>query len=310
MATYAIRLASLEELSRSFATRGSFYVLGAGVSVPHVPITHQLSELILESFVAGGIFQTTPIPRDIVTSRVVRDPECWRDPLRWEFVQRLPPAYVIAKLPELLSASHTVANPNYEVFKLAKPSTIFNFNVDGLASRICKGHLVLETHGRTPGLEALKRVGWSTYASAILEFPELPPPFVPGLILPGPEPASVLERKAYLSAARSLTTADYVAVIGYSFGSMDDAHTYAFLTSGIPKRHRAILVVSPDPGEVAFRVAESLKSNRVFPLSVYWEPLARAILGPGECRKSHPVPPGAFCARCVSHRYEAILDLG
>lgn len=302
-------IVALTALSRCFSSAGSFYVLGAGASVPHVSTTDQLSERILQAFLEGGIFQTEPIERDIVSSRVIRDPKYWNDPLRWELIQRLPPSYVIGKLPELLSTRAGVPVANYEVFNLAaKPSTIFNMNVDGLASRICNGHRVLETHGRSPSSELLERTGWKTYTEAILEFPGLPPLLVPGLVLPGPEPADVLGRAEYRTAERLLRAARYVSLVGYSFGGMDDIHTYAFLASKISRSHEAIIVISLDPYEVMYRLSDALKSTRVYGIFAHWEYLARAVLFSGECRKYHPTPSGSFCAHCVSYRYEALLD--
>ncbi len=302
-------IAALTALSRCFGSVGSLYVLGAGASVPHVPTTDQLSERILRSFLQAGIFQTERIARDVVSSRIIRDPEYWKNPMRWELVQRLPPAYVIGKLPELLSGHAAPPLANYEVFNLAeKPSTIFTMNVDGLASRICKGHRVLEMHGRSPSGEVLERSGWKTYTEAILEFPDLPPPLIPGLVLPGPESADVLARAEYMTADRLLQAAGYVSIVGYSFGGMDDIYTYAFLASRIPRAHQAILVISPDPYEVMYRLSDALKSTRVHRISAYWNYLARAILSPGECRKCHPTPIGLFCPHCVDYRYEALLD--
>lgn len=302
-------IAALTALSQCFSSVGSFYVLGAGASVPYVPTTDRLSELIVHSFLQGGIFQTEPIARDIVSNRVIRDPEYWKDPMRWELVQRLPPSYVIGKLPELLSARARTPVANYEVFNLAaKPSTILNMNVDGLASRICKGHRVLEMHGRSPPPELLERSGWKTHTEAILEFPELPPPLVPGLVLPGPEPADVLARAEFRNAEQLINQARYISIVGYSFGGMDDIHTYAFLASRIPRSHQAVLVVSREPYEIMYRLSDALKSARVHGISAHWEHLAMAILWPGDCRKYHPAPAGLFCAYCVDYRYEALLD--
>ena len=302
-------IAALTALSQSFDSVGSLYVLGAGASVPHIPTTDQLSERILRSFLEAGIFLTEPIERDIVSRRVIRDPEYWKDPLRWELIQRLPPAYVIGKLPELLSARVTTFVANYDVFNLAaKPSTIFNMNVDGMANHLCKEHWVLEPHGRSPSLALLERSGWKTYTDALLEFPGLPPPLVPGLVLPGPEPADVLARAEYRTAEKLLRAARYISIVGYSFGGMDDLHTYTFLASNISKLHHAVIVISREPYEVMHSLADALKSTRVHGISAHWEYLARAILSPGNCRKYHPMPGGSFCAHCVNYQYEALLD--
>ena len=198
-------LVALSTLSRCLSTPESFYVLGAGASVPHVPTTDQLSERILGFFLKHGVFQTKPIARDVVASRVIRDPEYWKDPLKWELIQSLPPNYAIGKLPELLTTQASMVSANYDVFALAaKPSTIFNMNVDRLATRSCRGHRVFEPHGRSLSPEMFERIGWGAYTKAILDFPELSPPTIPGLVLPGPEPAEILTRAEYRAAARLL----------------------------------------------------------------------------------------------------------
>jgi hypothetical protein len=270
-----------------------------------------LSKWILESFLEHGVFQTEPIVRDVISSRVIRDPEYWKDPLRWELIQRLPPNYVIGKLPELLTTWSRVASANYDVFSLAaKPSTIFNMNVDRLAMRSCRGHRVFEPHGRSLSPEMFERIGWSTYTKAILDFPELSPLTVPGLVLPGPEPADVLARAEYRAAARLLPMSNHFSIIGYSFGAMDDLHTYAFLTSRIPRSHQAVLVISLEPYEMMYRLSDELKSTSVFAISASWQHLSHAILFPGDCKKFHPTSHGAFCVPCVWYQYEALLDAG
>lgn len=307
--TPATVLAALSALSRSFATPESFYVLGAGVSVPHVPTTAQLSALISQLFLAHGAYQTEPIARDVVSSRIIRDPEYWKDPLKWELLQRLPPNYVIGKLPQLLAARAEVVSSNYEVFSLAaSPSTIFNMNVDSLASRYRRVHRVLEPHGRSLSAATFERIGWASYTDAILDFPELPPPTIPGLILPGPEPAQVTGRSEYRIAGEVLPYSKYVSIIGYSFGGMDDVHTYAFLTSRIPRAHHAVLVMSLDPYEMMHRVSEELKSTNVHAIPASWHHLARAILRPGTCKKHHWAPNGPFCVPCVWYEYQALVD--
>jgi hypothetical protein len=304
-------LAALSALSQSFAMPESFYVLGAGASVPYLPTTAQLSDLLSELFLAHGAYQTERIARDVVSSRIMRDPAYWKDPMRWELLQRLPPNYVIGKLPELLAARGTIASSNYDVFALAAaPSTIFNMNVDSLASRYRGVHRVLEPHGRSLSTEMFERIGWAAYTNAILDFPELPPPTVPGLILPGPEPAEVMSRAEYRTAARALPYSKYVSIIGYSFGGMDDVHTYAFLMARIPRAHDAVLVISPDPYEMMHRLSEELKSMNVHAIPASWHYLAQAILKPGDCRKHHWALNGPFCAPCAWYQYQTLVDEG
>jgi hypothetical protein len=301
-------LAALSALSRSFAMPESFYVLGAGASVPHVPTTDQLSDLVSESFLAHGAYQTEAIARDVVSSRIIRDPVYWKNPMRWELLQRLPPNYVIGKLPELLAARRA-ASSNYEVFALAAaPSTIFNMNVDNLASRFRGVHRVLEPHGRSLSPKMFERIGWAAYTSAILDFPELPPPTIPGLILPGPEPAEVISRAEYRTAAKVLPYSKYVSIIGYSFGGMDDVHTYTFLMARISRAHHGVLVISPDPYEMMHRLSDELKSTNVHAIPASWHYLARAILRPGDCRKHHWAPIGRFCVPCAWYHYETLVD--
>ncbi len=247
----------------------------------------------------------------MVSSRIIRDPEYWKDPMRWELLQRLPPNYVIGKLPELLAARGAIPSCNYEVFALAAaPSTIFNMNVDSLASRYHRVHRVLEPHGRSHLPEVFEQIGWGAYTKAILDFPDLPPPTIPGLVLPGPEPAEVLGRAEYRIAATLLPNSRYVSIIGYSFGAMDDAHTYAFLKARIPQAHCAVVVVSLDPYEMMCRLSEELQSANIHAIQASWQYLSRAILMPGNCRKHHRAPGGPFCVPCVWYQYETLVDKG
>ncbi|TAK81987.1 MAG: hypothetical protein EPO20_23205 [Betaproteobacteria bacterium] len=181
-------------------------------------------------------------------------------------------------------------------------------NVDSLASRYRRVHRVLEPHGRSLSPEMFERIGWAAYTNAILDFPELPPPTIPGLILPGPEPAVVMSRAEYRIAAKALPHSKYVSIIGYSFGGMDDVHTYAFLTSRIPLAHDAVLVISLDPYEMMHRLSGELKSTNVHAIPASWRHLARAILRPGNCRKHHWASNEPFCVPCVWYQYETLLD--
>ncbi len=119
-----------------------------------------------------------------------------------------------------------------------------------------------------------------------------------------------MSRAEYRTAARALPHSKYVSIIGYSFGGMDDVHTYAFLMARIPRAHDAVLVISPDPYEMMHRLSEELKSMNVHAIPASWHYLAQAILKPGYCRKHHWALNGPFCAPCAWYQYQRLVDEG
>jgi hypothetical protein len=303
------KLRHLREFADAFSEAGTFYILGAGASIPIVPSTAELGKLVLDKFIAFGSYSPSRIEPDLLTSRIVRIPPAHVDELRFELAQRVPPSYVAAAIPYLLSPRLLGEPAQYSVFnRAARPSVLFSFNNDGLAAAHTRGHLVLEPHGRTLSKRQFERFKWHRLLSILNEHPSIKPPTIPGLVLPVPEPESVLMRREYGLARRLIPIAKSVVLIGYSFGGMDDIHFYRLLTKLVNPSTQNLLVLDPFPDRTVGGLRETLSSDRVKEIPAYWGCLSRAILSPPDCKKSHPLVARNFCTRCVEYRYEQLLD--
>jgi len=100
---------------------------------------------------------------------------------------------------------HGIVPPQYAVFDVVgRPSTIFSFNVDGLALAYCGGkHCVLEPHGTIDRLR-LESPKYEEMLEATAAYDLVLPHITPRL-LPAPEPSRITEGPAY-KLARDLFT--------------------------------------------------------------------------------------------------------
>lgn len=299
----------LQILLDAFCARNSFFVLGAGVSSPLVPMTAGLSEVVVADFTDAGVFSTTPIEPDDLITRVIQKPPVWKNPMLYELLLRLPPNFVRASILHHLAPNSNAIPPQYSVFMLARaPATIFNMNTDGLAREFCRDHLVLEPHGSGPTRKVLDELNWNNMLYSYAMYPELRPLSLPGLVFPGPEPQYVTKQDCYVVASARIKLAKHAAIIGYSFGGYDDSHTYDFLVERLRRYRPKVTIASPKPWDLVERLSEGVKSDRVFGVDAFWKPLAEAIRNPGECKKSHLPSYPTLCERCVWYRYAHILD--
>ena len=67
----AKRTAPLQTLLSALEQPGSCFILGAGVSAPIVPLAGQLGDLVRKRLLATGSFPASPIPRDVISDRIL-----------------------------------------------------------------------------------------------------------------------------------------------------------------------------------------------------------------------------------------------
>ena len=79
----------LQLLLDAFFTRFAFFVLGAGVSSPLVPMTAELSKSIVADFLDAGVFSAEPIESDDLIARVIQKPPIWKNPMLYELLERI-----------------------------------------------------------------------------------------------------------------------------------------------------------------------------------------------------------------------------
>ena len=309
---------ALDQFLRMFEAPGAFYFLGAGASYPIVPMAAKLGELVLEQVLALGHYPTTPVPLDLVASRIVGqakqqlrfvDPRNDDWVLRAELAERVSPGAVQAAAVGLLHPAKPDRCPQYEVFQLSTdPATFMNFNNDGLATAFCTKHIVLNAHGTSLDPPLRQALGWEQVINGLQMFPTLPAPTVPRLLLPQLEPKGIIDTAPYIDARRLIVHAKRIALIGYSFGGMDDQVAYRLLTRTVARTRVPIIVVGPDVGDLVMRLREDVLGAPVIGLVARWYELAEAILASSMRRFHKSCDTSRLCSRCVAYVYEAILD--
>lgn len=198
---------------------------------------------------------------------------------------------------------------HYGVFALARwPLAIFNLNNDGLADTYCvPPHRVMSLHGTSLSPEDRAKLGWDALVDRLQQFPDLPAPRIPGLILPQVEPEVLASTPLFREATQSLRQARRLVIVGYSFGEGDDWLVEKMLVEAMKSSTPEVIVVSPDPEGLATRL-EHLGRAPVHRVPSRWCELAGAILGSMGRHFFKSCPPGRLCARCISWLYGGAYD--
>jgi len=268
----------------------SFYILGAGVSAGIIPMTHQQGELIVNRHLEFGIFSANPIGIDPQATRILGLSRFTDDPIRLDdqmnkaLIDRLSSGAIRAISMQLMTPDKiNKLSHKYVVFnKARKPSIIFNYNPDGLASRYCKRHYILYPHGILND-KIFRSKEWDRIIDYCL-FYHLEPPVPPGLILIGREPIGTTKNYAFSLAKKHFKyIEDYVVIVGYSFGfnglDVDDWESLDFFKRNLCKYRRKILVIDRDNSRfIADMLSYEFMQNDIFAIAADWDYLSRAIL--------------------------------
>lgn len=246
-------------------------------------MTRELKSSIINRHLEFGSYEVMPITPDDVSLRIIGDPRSFRDPFEAFLLRRLYPSAVHAMiLRDLAPQAITTPAYQYQIFSwISYPSVIFNMNVDGLAARYCKRHIVLDPHGTTP-VHILRSEVWETLIDDILEF-GFDVPSLPGeVFLPKPETLDITRRGSYREALTYFPAAQFLLLIGYSFGrfkdSIDDSETFSFFTELLQRYPKPVFVVDPNPERIAAAIQETIRQKTVYTIPVYWNDLAKAII--------------------------------
>ena len=317
MRSVAKRTAPLQTLLSALEEPGSCFVLGAGVSAPIVPLAAQLGDLVRKRLLAIGLFPASPIPRDVISDRILGPvrpslvPNDDASAIQEEIIARhVSPAAVRAYTVQLLRPAAPIdAPPQYQVFNLSRyRHSLINFNNDGFANQYCSQHTVVNLHGTSLSPNDRSRLQWNSLIDTLQEFPELQGIEIPGLLLPQIEPKEIAMTTEYGTARKLLQAARRVILVGYSFGDMDDWIAFDVVTSAIRSRRFATVVAKPETYDLALQISDASASSAVMALPVFWDKLTMGILASvGEPRYktcSHM----RLCIRCVNYLYNAFLD--
>jgi hypothetical protein len=261
----------------------SFYILGAGVSAGIIPMTHQQGELIVNRHLEFGIFSVNPIEIDPQATRILGSSRFSDDQMKKALIDRLPSGAIRAISMQLMTPDKVnKLSHKYVVFnKARRPSIIFNYNNDGLASRYCKRHYILYPHSVLD--EIFRSNEWDRMIDDCL-FYHFEPPVPSGLILIGREPIGIINNPAFRFAEKHFKfTEDYVVIVGYSFGfnglDVDDWVSLDFFKRNLRKYRRKVLVIDRDNSRfIADMLSYEFMQNDIFAIAADWDYLARAIL--------------------------------
>jgi hypothetical protein len=307
----------LEQLRDDLLMRRGLFVLGAGASAGLVPFGLGFMTAPAIDFVRnGGSFPVERPLHDTRTKKVLKavrllglsdffpDREIRSGnedyPFR-ELAERVSNSHVYYQMAHALaSPSYTKRqSDNYRVFRHFRPSLIFNYNLDGLASAQCgTQHRVIDMHG------TLNPAYGSPAVRPLLEMAR-------EFDLPLTSENNILcvpEEGSDWALARKLLTAerfdpDFVAVIGYSFGrdgeKFDDALSLDLIEQRFRGFHGRFYVVDPAPERFEVRFSDVLKSRNVIGVRAYWNLFSHALLS---------AVGGADGGRSLNFTSESLLD--
>ena len=175
------------------------------------------------------------------------------------------------------SATSLAFPDNYRVFGLFRPTTILNYNLDGLAERWCGArHQVVSMHGVIPAWWGAAEASGALKAAQDYDLASLPAPEI--LLEP--------ERLEHLPPLPRFDVFDVVVIVGYTFArygdSLDDALSLNLLCAKLLATPRPVVILDPYPSRTAEMVAELAKNRHVYEAPLYWNVLAGAMLALAE----------------------------
>lgn len=274
---------ALRQLLWAMSQPHTFYVLGAGASYGLIPVTKGLRRAIEAEYHSVGVYQIAPYKSSPLFERLIGPISPHEQDLREVLLTHMPPSALnLLAQRALWRPRSDVAPPQYAVFDLVPSlATLFNFNLDGLASLHCgQRHIVLEPHGRIDQTW-LEREDYRKLLEATVVYEVRIPHLTPKL-LPAPEPHDIALGPTYIRARWLLHRARAMIILGYSFGQtngvFDDAQSFEFIVTLLKQHPCPILVLSPTPDELAARLRDRLSTYNVHGISTRWEVLARLFL--------------------------------
>jgi hypothetical protein len=268
----------VELLLDAIAHPGVFYILGAGASAGLVPFGRHLSKTVLNSYLKIGSYPAGEAQPSILRARLFSDGSSVGLDQRLLLDLATDPCLTALLQKSLTPHDYDHVPAQYELFRhVGRPSTIFNFNLDGLATNHLAGHhRVIEPHGQIDSL-------WTTH-DLFNEWLELGVDmrFLSEKHLWGPEPSSLTSTRHFTVAWPRLESAFAVVIIGYSFGfvdeRMDDAESFEWVVEGLRRTAARVFVVDPSPERVAGAIAGRIHPRRIVNVKARWNELAESLL--------------------------------
>jgi hypothetical protein len=258
----------------------SFYLIGAGASAPIIPLGKKLGQEVKSIYKNIGCYPPKTYEPSETVKRILEPSE------REDYIlQTMSPRMLDLIATYKLSINNIHCNcPQYEIFRFAKPSIIFNMNVDGLAERYCqRRHTLLSPHGTIQ--YQLTKFDWIHLIEGANVYGVYPPKN--DILLPQPEPKNITCKEQYRRAISYFPYAKYFIVIGYSFGlyrekefpkeTLDDIETFDFFIELLKTYKKHILIIDPEPGYAAHVLQETIKEKATI-IRVSWSWLTQSMI--------------------------------
>jgi hypothetical protein len=287
---------SFESLLRQFQSQMGLFILGAGASAGTVKLGPEFLQTPGIDYVVNGGSYPVAVPSHApLSQKIIRNagsaPMSQIFPGRnlrpgtedfpfHELLNRMPDAFARLHLKHELARTRFAGTTldAYRVFRRFHPSTILNYNLDGLMTDHCSDiHEVFDPHG------TVERGYGSPSGAALVasvrdcDFAVAPDSFVMSV----PESPTDNRLASQLRMAmRSLPS--YVAIIGYSFAGAepvyDDFISLEFFMSRFRRFPGDVYVMSPYPAELSDVIAHGIDSDQVYPIAARWNVLAHAMV--------------------------------
>jgi hypothetical protein len=287
---------SFESLLRQFQAERGLFIIGAGASAGTVKLGPEFLQTPGIDYVTSAGSYPVEIPSHApLSAKIIRS--AGSVPLSQVFPGRIfrpgsedfPFRELLSRMPDgfaRLYLKHELARTRfdgraldaYRVFRQFQPSTILNYNLDGLMTDHCGDiHEVFDPHGTVePGYGSPS--GAALVASVReYDFDVAPDAFVMSV------PESLTDDR--LAAQLTLATRaspNFIAIIGYSFAGAepvyDDFVSLEFFKSRFHRFPGNVYVMSPYPAELSDVIAHGIDSPRVYPIPARWNVLSHAMV--------------------------------
>lgn len=276
-------LKNLDRVLDSFQTQHISYIIGAGASAGIMPTTSKLKEKTVNYWKDMDSYPVEATRHHAAYERLIGNPyDNYGNDLISSLLDLMPnnSAELIAYYH--LSPILTTQTPSqYYIFNfVVRPSVFFNFNLDGLLSYFCRGHVIFEPHGRTkPNLSADNET-----ASVIRTLVEhgIRHPALDNVVLLRPEPSDITNCQEHLRFANLVKFSKYLTIIGYSFskymGQLDDIESFLFLMERVKHYRLKVIIIDPNPYEISELIGNSTGTTSIYPFPVYWDVFSKIVV--------------------------------
>lgn len=290
----ARRNPSLEFLLWLCREHRGLYILGAGASAGEVKLGREFLAAPGVDYALGDSFPVQVAEHDLLSRKIIdaaahipltrvfpnRIIRTGTDFPHLERMQRMPNSFARLSIKNHLANGRLKprVRDSYVAFRLFKPATIMNFNLDGFATDYCGDiHQVLTPHGTVPrqyGSPEMAQFVANSRAYDLMLDPD-------ELVMSVPESSGDGNLWRCLDTMVACSP-EFIVVIGYTFGRNGDGHddwiSLARFMSAFRDFAGDIYVIEPAPDQLREMIADGVGSSRVFGLQAYWNVLAHAFL--------------------------------